>query len=214
MSPRSDWLHPGDRHAAAADRIVSVAARQIARRGLDRLNLDAVAREAGCSRATLYRHIGGKTAIVDAVLARNIASVTTDIQRAVESADAQRRTVTAITASLTAIRNDPIVSAMVATMSPASLGSYLSPASEIPRSASMFTGLADDTAAQWISRVVMAFLFWPAADPALEAEMIERFVYPVLKDATASRVSASATSESTISPARTATLESNEDDSP
>lgn len=214
MSPRSDWLHPGDRHAAAADRIVSVAARQIARHGLDRLNLDAVAREAGCSRATLYRHIGGKTAIVDAVLARNIANVTADIQRAVESADAQRRAVTAITASLTAVRNDPIVSAMVTTMSPASLGAYLSPTSEISRSASMFTGLADDTAAQWISRVVMAFLFWPATDAALEAEMIERFVYPVLKDATASRVSASATSESTISPARTATLESNEDDSP
>lgn len=214
MSPRSDWLHPGDRHAAAADRIVSVAATQIARHGLDRLNLDAVAREAGCSRATLYRHIGGKTAIVDAVLARNISNVTTEIQRAVESAEAQRRAVTAITASLTAIRNDPIVSAMVATMSPASLGAYLSPTSEIPRSASTFTGLADETAAQWISRVVMAFLFWPPTDPALETEMIERFVYPVLKDATASRVSASATSESTISPARTATLESNEDDSP
>ncbi|TEA04044.1 Bacterial regulatory protein, tetR family [Mycobacteroides salmoniphilum] len=214
MSPYSDWLHQGDRHGAAANRIVSVAATQIARHGLDRLNLDVVAREAGCSRATVYRHIGGKTAIVDAVLARNITSVTADIQRAVESADARRRAVTAITASLAAIRNDPVVNAMVATMSPASLGSYLTPSSEIPRSASTFTGLADETAAQWISRVVMAFLFWPATDPALESEMIERFVYPVLKDATASRVSASAASESTISPARTATFDSNEEDSP
>ncbi|WP_337360648.1 TetR/AcrR family transcriptional regulator [Mycobacteroides saopaulense] len=181
---------------------------------MDRLNLDAVAREAGCSRATVYRHVGGKAAIVDAVLARNIASVTADIQRAVESADATRRAVTAITASLTAVRNDAVVSAMLATMSPASLGSYLTPSSEITRSASAFTGLTDQTAAQWIARVVMAFLFWPATDPALESEMIERFVYPVLKDATASRVSASATSESTISPARTATLDSNEDDKP
>lgn len=198
----------------AADRIVTVAATQIARHGLDRLSLDDVARAAGCSRATVYRHVGGKTAIVDAVLARNIRKVTSDIQRAVESADARRRAVTAITASLTAIRNDPVVSAMVATMSPASLGSYLTASSEIPRSASAFTGLADDTAAQWISRVVMAFLFWPTADPAQESEMIERFVYPVLKDANDSRVSASATSESTISPARTATLDSSEDDSP
>ncbi len=198
----------------AADRIVTVAAAQIARHGLDRLSLDDVARAAGCSRATVYRHVGGKTAIVDAVLARNIRKVTSDIQRAVESADARRRAVTAITASLTAIRNDPVVSAMVATMSPASLGSYLTASSEISRSASAFTGLADDTAAQWISRVVMAFLFWPTADPAQESEMIERFVYPVLKDANDSRVSASATSESTISPARTATLDSSEDDSP
>ncbi|MBB4855650.1 AcrR family transcriptional regulator [Mycobacteroides chelonae] len=214
MSGHSDWLHWGDRHTMATDRIVSVAARQIARHGLDRLNLDAVAREAGCSRATVYRHVGGKAAIVDAVLARNIASVTADIQRAVESADATRRAVTAITASLTAVRNDAVVSAMLATMPPASLGSYLTPSSEITRSASAFTGLTDQTTAQWIARVVMAFLFWPATNPALESEMIERFVYPVLKDAIASRVSASATSESTISPARTATLDSNEDDSP
>ncbi|MDO3213906.1 TetR/AcrR family transcriptional regulator [Mycobacteroides abscessus] len=71
------------------------------------MNLDAVAREAGCSRATVYRHVGGKTAIVDAVLARNIAKVTADIQRAVQSADARRRAVVAITASLTAIRHPP-----------------------------------------------------------------------------------------------------------
>ncbi|MEU9807734.1 TetR family transcriptional regulator [Mycobacterium sp. NPDC050853] len=198
----------------AANRIVSVAAKQIARHGLDRLDLDSVAREVGCSRATVYRHVGGKGAIVDAVLARNIASVTADIQRAVESADARRRAVTAITASLAAIRNDPVVSAMVATMSPASLGSYLTPSSQIPRSASAFTGLLDEIAGQWISRVVMAFLFWPATDPAVEAEMIERFVYPVLKDATAARVSVSATSESTISPERTATLDSSDDDNP
>lgn len=198
----------------AADRIMTVAAKQIARHGLSRLDLDAVAREAGCSRATVYRHVGGKTAIVDAVLARNIADVTSDIQRAVESADAERRAVTAITASLAAIRNDPVISAMLTSMSPASLGSYLTPSSPIPRSASTFTGLLDEIAGQWISRVVMAFLFWPATDQAVESEMIERFVYPVLKDATASRVSASATSESTISPARTATLDSSEEDSP
>ncbi|RIQ98450.1 TetR/AcrR family transcriptional regulator [Mycobacteroides abscessus] len=214
MSPYADWLHESDRHTIAADRIVSVAAKQIARHGLDRLNLDAVAREAGCSRATVYRHVGGKTAIVDAVLARNIAKVTADIQRAVQSADARRRAVVAITASLTAIRHDPVISTMIATMSPTSLGSYLNASSEIPRSASAFTGLADETAAQWISRVVMALLFWPTSDAAQESEMIERFVYPVLKDATASRVSASATSESTISPARTATFDSSEDDSP
>ncbi|MGH3726744.1 MAG: TetR/AcrR family transcriptional regulator [Mycobacterium sp.] len=194
--------------------MIAVAAKQIARHGLDRLDLDAVAGEAGCSRATVYRHVGGKTAIIDAVLARNIASVTSDIQRAVESADAQRRAVTAITASLAAIRNDPVVSAMLTTMSPTSLGSYLTASSQIPRSASTFTGILDEIAGQWISRVVMAFLFWPATDPAVEAEMIERFVYPVLKDATASRFSASATSESTISPARTATLDSSEEDSP
>lgn len=214
MSPSTDWLHGADRHTIAADRIISVAAGRIARHGLDRLNLDEVAREAGCSRATVYRHVGGKAAIVDAVLARNIAKVTSDIQRAVQAADAQRRAVVAITASLAAIRDDPVVSAMIATMPPSSLGSYLSASSEIPRSAAAFTGLADETAAQWISRVVMAFLFWPTTDPAQESEMIERFVYPVLKEATASRVSASATSESTISPARTATLDNSEEDSP
>jgi hypothetical protein len=55
----TDWLAGGDRHELAAERIYAAAANLIARRGLDRFDLDSLAQAAHCSRATLYRHAGG-----------------------------------------------------------------------------------------------------------------------------------------------------------
>jgi AcrR family transcriptional regulator len=50
------------------DRLISAALRCIARWGLAKTTLEDVAREAGCSRATLYRTFpGGKEALFDAV---------------------------------------------------------------------------------------------------------------------------------------------------
>jgi AcrR family transcriptional regulator len=49
-------------------RILAAALRVIARFGLAKLTLDDVAREAGCSRATLYRYFPGKGALLQAVL--------------------------------------------------------------------------------------------------------------------------------------------------
>ena len=54
-------------------RITDAALRLIARYGLSKLTLDDVAREAGCSRATLYRYYPGKQAVLGAVVAAEIA---------------------------------------------------------------------------------------------------------------------------------------------
>ncbi len=67
----NDWLAGGDRHDLATERIYAVATALIARRGLERFDLDSLAKAAHCSRATLYRHAGGKTQIRDEVLARS-----------------------------------------------------------------------------------------------------------------------------------------------
>ena len=50
-------------------RIADAALRLVGRYGLAKLTLDDVAREAGCSRATLYRHYPGKQALLAAVVA-------------------------------------------------------------------------------------------------------------------------------------------------
>lgn len=54
-------------------RIVDATLRVVARHGLSKLTLDDVAREAGCSRATLYRRFPGKTTLLDAVVGSETA---------------------------------------------------------------------------------------------------------------------------------------------
>ncbi|MGH9035894.1 MAG: TetR/AcrR family transcriptional regulator [Acidimicrobiia bacterium] len=54
-------------------RLSDAALRLVARYGLAKLTLDDVAREAGCSRATLYRYYPGKQALLAAVVATETA---------------------------------------------------------------------------------------------------------------------------------------------
>src|SRR2546421_543042 len=53
-----------------AARLLDAASTCIGRVGLGKTTLDDVAREAGCSRATLYRYFPGKPALIGALVAR------------------------------------------------------------------------------------------------------------------------------------------------
>lgn len=69
-------------------RIVAAALRCIARWGLGKTTVEDVAREARCSRATLYRAFpGGKDAVLDAVADSELRRVESAVSRAVEAAD-------------------------------------------------------------------------------------------------------------------------------
>src|SRR2546423_4583695 len=60
---------PAEALTDPAQRVVDGALRCIARWGVAKTTLDDVAREAGCSRATVYRFFpGGKDALVQAVV--------------------------------------------------------------------------------------------------------------------------------------------------
>jgi AcrR family transcriptional regulator len=72
-------LPPAD---AQAGRILDGALRALARYGVAKLTLDDVAREAGCSRATLYRYFPGKTALLHAVLQSETARLTAGLDAA------------------------------------------------------------------------------------------------------------------------------------
>lgn len=73
------------------------------------ISVDGVAERAGCSRATLYRYVGGKAAMRDGVMARSAAAVATEVSAAVASLTGTPRVVEAILVSVRAIRADAAV---------------------------------------------------------------------------------------------------------
>ena len=77
-------------------RVVEGALRAIARFGLTKLTVDDVAREAGTSRATLYRYFPGRGAVLAAV----VESETERLQRSLDEALAD---VTSLSEALTAV---------------------------------------------------------------------------------------------------------------
>ncbi len=58
----------------------------LARVGIAKTSVDDIAREAGCSRATLYRHFGGKPELLRALRDREVARLEATLAAAVEPA--------------------------------------------------------------------------------------------------------------------------------
>ena len=174
-----DWLTGGDRHELAAERIYAAAANLIARRGLARFDLESLAEAAHCSRATLYRHAGGKTQIRDEVLARSARRINSVVMRAAQELTGGDRVVAAISVALREIRSDPVASQVFTPGRPES-AALLADSGMLARFAAESAGLdPDDTAAsQWINRVTLSLLFWPGPDEAAETRMLRSYVSP------------------------------------
>jgi len=180
-----DWLAGGDRRELAAERIYGAAADLIARRGLERFDLDSLAEAAHCSRATLYRHAGGKAQIRDEVLARSARRINSAVMAAVKALTGGDRVVEAVTVALREIRSDPVASQVFAPGRPGN-AALLADSGMLARFAAESAGLnPDDTAAsQWINRVSLSLLFWPGQDEAAETRMLRAFVAPAFRDHT------------------------------
>lgn len=74
--------------AALRGRVCDAALACMARWGLTKTTLEDVAREAGCSRATIYRTFqGGKPEVMAEVLRREVARFTAQVDAAVAAAD-------------------------------------------------------------------------------------------------------------------------------
>ncbi|MGZ4677452.1 MAG: TetR/AcrR family transcriptional regulator [Acidimicrobiia bacterium] len=93
MSPTIDLREPDrhtDRDPVADDaraRIADAAVTCWSRVGLAKTTLDDVAREAGCSRATVYRYFANRPALVAAVVDREVDRLVATIQAAGSDAD-------------------------------------------------------------------------------------------------------------------------------
>ncbi|MCV7178176.1 TetR/AcrR family transcriptional regulator [Mycolicibacterium sphagni] len=199
---RDDWVVGGDRRAAAADRIYAAAAELVLREGLDAFDIDTLAAKVHCSRATIYRHAGGKAQIRDAVLVRLATGITDKVRRAVAGLSGSERVITAITVALQQIRSDPLRRMMFAAgNSPDVRELHASPV--LAHLAAELTGITDDDpqAAQWIVRVVVSLAHSPIANVRDERKALERFVAPAF-DATAG---ADTTKQTTAPAPRTST---------
>lgn len=181
---RSDWLVGGDRRTLAAERIYDAATDLIASDGLDAFDVDALAARVHCSRATIYRHAGGKGEIRDAVLRRSAASVVETVGNAVDGLSGAERIGRAITVALRQIRAHPLRESMVESLRSGRGMTWLAESPVVAGFATDLNGLTEDDrdAAQWILRVVLSMLCWPVHDAEAERRVIERFVLPAFAD--------------------------------
>ncbi|MGE2817788.1 TetR/AcrR family transcriptional regulator [Mycobacterium heidelbergense] len=177
--PRNDWLVGGDRREMAAERIYAAATDMITREGLDAFDIDRLAKRVHCSRATVYRYAGGKAEIRDAVVVRTASRVIETVRQTVETMSGAERVVTAITLALKLIRTDPLYPLMISSARVNEM-EWLTGSPLLGRFATELTGLPDGDAqaAQWVVRVVLSLMEWPAGDDETEHQLVQRFVAP------------------------------------
>ena len=176
---RDDWLVGGDRRAIAAERIYAAATDMITRHGPDGFDIDTLADRVHCSRATIYRYVGGKAEIRDAVITRAATRIIETVRQTVSNMSGQERAVTAITVALKLIRADPLYQLMIRPVRAGDIA-WFTGSPLLAGFAKELTGLTDGDAqgAQWVVRVVLSLMYWPVGDHEDECLLVERFVAP------------------------------------
>src|SRR5690349_1270920 len=104
---RDDWVFDDGRRSAATERIYAAATELIYRDGMNAFNVDTLASATHCSRATIYRYVGGKKEIREAVLARAATRIVDTVRASVERRTGADRVLTAIEVAVAEIRTDP-----------------------------------------------------------------------------------------------------------
>ena len=175
-----DWLVGRDRHDEAAERIYAAAANLITRNGFDTFTIGALAEKAHCSPATIYRHVGGKTAIRDAVTVRLSARVVEAVRDTIKDLHGADRVVTAVVVGLQHIRAEPLGHLIMGSTRHADDVAWLIASPVISTLAEeMLGGSQPDPAAQALIRLVLSLWYWPVNDPDTELQLIERFLGPL-----------------------------------
>jgi AcrR family transcriptional regulator len=180
---RDDWLFDEGRRSAAAERIYAAAAELIYRDGMDAFSVDVLATQTHCSRATIYRYVGGKKDIREAVLARAASRIVQTVRASVEGRTGPDRVLTAIGVAVAEIRSDPAGQLFVDSARSGGWN-WLTASEGVTAFATELTGIADDDpqAAKWILRLVLSLLLLPDSDPSTEHRMLQRFVAPAFAE--------------------------------
>lgn len=178
----ADWLVGGDRGDVARRRLVSQAAALIASRGLDAFSIDELAARAHCSRATIYRHAGGRAQLIEAVLSTTAAPVLESIRAEAVGTAGEERARIAITAAVGALRADRVIRQF---LRPGSLiattPTVLASPTVLAVAADLIGIDPDDTvAARFAIRSVLTMLLWPAA-PEEEAALVDSIISGIFR---------------------------------
>jgi len=180
------WLI-GDRQVAASDRILDVAGRCFADKGVARTSIGDIAKAAGCSRPTIYRYFEDRDALRRAFVQREALRLAAKVLNEVHAIKEPReRLVISIIRSIEEVRSNPILVSWFSNED-----SHI--ASRVAGSSSAIESLAigiistendaeRELRARWIIRIILSLLTMPGHDAQEEREMIEKFVVPVVTD--------------------------------
>jgi AcrR family transcriptional regulator len=192
LTEREPALRPSDLEARAAEALLACVGRQ----GLRKTTLDDVARQAGTSRATLYRYFASKQAVVDAAVRLEAHRVTvTLLDAAAASTTLEDAVVAVLRTAHRELASHPALTYVAAceperllpSLSFGGLDAFLARASAALAPAfAPYVG-ADEAArgAEWVTRIGLTLLFAPHAPVPLEDDAAVRryaaaFIVPAL----------------------------------
>lgn len=167
-------------------RILDAAGELFAERGVQAVEMQDIARAAGCSRATLYRCFENRTALHDAFVHREARAVAVRLtERTSGISDPGQRLLTGMAEALRCVRDSPALSAWFSNTSAGAEAAGSSPVVQaltaaFVRSLGPAEPEAADRRARWLVRVVASLLISPGRDVDDEREMLEEFVLPTV----------------------------------
>ena len=179
----SNWL-VGDQAALAAERILDAAGRCFASQGVPSTSIADIAREAGCSRPTIYRYFDDRQSLRLAFVHREARRLGAAVAAAVGHIDdPAARFVEACLRALTGVRSSPILAAWFDPGGSAIATDMAGSSSVIESMAGTLIGDPADPdhrdRARWVVRIMLSLLAMPGTDEGDERRMLERFVVPV-----------------------------------
>jgi TetR/AcrR family transcriptional regulator, repressor for uid operon len=178
------------------ERVVAATLACIARHGLNKTTLDDVAREAGCSRASLYRYFDGKAELVATVVRIEAGRITDEIRGAAEHADTLEDAVVAMLETAGRELHHHPALGFVADFEPERLLPHLTFAGgarflsraggAIAPALERFAPGQSDRIAEWVARVGLTLWMCPngpvsLTDPVSLRGYVRAFVVPALE---------------------------------
>lgn len=169
--------------------MLDAAGELFAARGVDAVEMQDIARAAGCSRATLYRHFENRAALHTAYVHREARAVAARLAQCTAGLGEPRdRLLTGMIEALRLVRENPSLSAW---FSRTSAGAQAAGSSEVVHALSTAfvqslgpgDPVAADRRARWLVRVLASLLISPGRDAEDERAMIEEFVLPLFSTA-------------------------------
>lgn len=167
-------------------RILDAAGELFSGRGVDAVEMQDIARTAGCSRATLYRHFENRAALYREFVHREARAVAARlVERTAGIADPRQKLLTGVTEAVRSVRESPALSAWFDNTSAGSAAAGSSAVVQglttaFIRSLGPAEPEGADRKARWLVRVVASLLGTPGRDADDERAMLEEFVLPVL----------------------------------
>ncbi|HET6794663.1 MAG TPA: TetR/AcrR family transcriptional regulator [Acidimicrobiales bacterium] len=183
--------------AALEQRLIDAALRCVGRWGVGKTTVDDMAREAGCSRATLYRVFpGGKEALMRAAVRREVDDLVAAVDRRMAGATGLEDALTgAVGVAGSTVASHPVLQ-FVLSFEPETILPHLAFAgmdralsvvsvTAAPLLARWIPAAEAPRCAEWLCRVVVSYLVCPSPEVDFSDEqsvrtLVRRFVIPVL----------------------------------